>query len=246
MTRFYPWFTTLLLVSACGGTFSSTQEHSSGGDTSGAGSPGAGSPGAGAPGAGAGSGGRAAAGASSGGASSGGASSGGSGGHVTPEPTQHRSEATACGVPPGTGAGGSAAQGAQPPLQTCTKSSECTAGPNGRCTSGRIGLYCSYDNCFADTDCAAGEVCLCSAPDGTGNRCTQPGCQVDADCPGSWCSPTFGTCGSYGGVTNYSCHTAADECVNDSDCTSNSLGGGYCMYDPQVTHWVCSTAFCAG
>ena len=244
MTRSYPWFTTLLLVSACGGTFSSTQEHSSGGDTSAAGTPGAGAPSGGAPSGGGPSGG--APGAGSGGRAAAGASSGGSGGHVTPEPTQHRSEATACGVPPSTGSGGSAAQGASPPLQMCTKSSECTSGANGRCTSGRIGQYCSYDECFVDADCAAGAVCLCSAPDGTGNRCTQPGCQVDADCPGSWCSPTFGTCGSYGGVTNYSCHTAADECVNDSDCTSNSLGGGYCMYDPQVTHWVCSTAFCAG
>jgi hypothetical protein len=228
MSCSHSWLAVFFLVCGCGGTATNGQEHASGGDSPG----------------GAGVGGTSVGGA---GGSSAGASLGGSGGHVTREPTQHRAEATACGVPPpNTGAAGGSARGAAPPEQPCTENGECTSGPNGRCTFGRGGQYCSYDGCFADTDCLAGAVCMCSSPDGMGNRCSSPGCQVDADCPGSWCSPTFGTCGAYGGIQNYSCHTAADECVNDSDCSDGSPGAAYCMYDPLVTHWICSSTQCVG
>ena len=218
------WLPAFLLVSACGGTVSSRQEHTTGGDSPGD------------------------AGVGGGGAGSAGAPHGGSAGHVTREPTQHRAEATACGIPPpDTGAAGASSQGQGAPLQPCTQNSQCTSAPNGRCTfSNRYGHYCSYDACFADTDCVAGAVCTCSGPDGTGNRCSAPGCQVDADCPGSWCSPTFGSCGAYFGVESYACHGAADECINDSDCSDGSPVAAYCMYDPLVTHWICSSAQCVG
>jgi hypothetical protein len=257
------WIASLLLVSACGGSFKSGGQgpggagggesgasgsaHSGGisGDSSAAGSVSSGGSAAGALSGGANAGG------ASGGADIGGASSAGTGGKVLREPTQHRPVALACGTRPTpvpTGSGGSAA-GAPLPLPICTTNGECTAGANGRCISSRIGMTCSYDACFADADCAPGSVCQCGPENGPGNHCSQPGCQVDADCPNSWCSPTFSSCGNYSGVVSYACHTAKDECVNDADCSGHGATGGlgaYCMYDPQVARWVCSSSQCAG
>ena len=122
---------------------------------------------------------------------------------------------------------------------------DCKSGPNGRCISGRIGTYCTYDACFTDENCDPGAVCMCGMESGTGNHCSQPGCRVDADCPGSWCSPTFSSCGTFSGVVGYACHATADECVDDADCTS-TMKGIYCMYSPMVAHWVCSSSQCAG
>ena len=238
MSCSHSWLAVFFLVTACGGTVTSEHEPTGGDSPGGAGVGGTGVGGSGAGGSGAGG-----SGVGGAGTGSAGAPVGGSGGHVAREPTRHRGEATACGVPPpGSGMAGGSAQGAAPPPQECTQNSECTSGRNGRCTD----QYCSYDECFADTDCAARAVCICSAPDGTGNRCAAPGCQVDADCPGSWCSPTFGPCGLYGGILSYSCHSAQDECVDDTDCSDGSAGVAYCTYDPQVTHWICSSAQCVG
>jgi len=224
MSCSHPWLALFILVTACGGTAATSgQEQNTAGSSPGGG-------------------GGSSSGAGNGAAGSAGAPTGGSGGHVTREPTQHRPEATACGAPPAdTGAAGASANGQGAPAEPCSQNSECTSGPNGRCFMGRVGPYCSYDECFADADCVAGAACMCSGPAGAGNRCGSPGCQVDADCPGSWCSPTLGSCGNYGGILGYSCHTAKDECVNDTDCS-----GGYCMYDPQVTHWICNSSQCAG
>lgn len=185
----------------------------------------------------------------SGGGAGGGAGSGGSGGKVTREPAQHRSEAMACGIrptPASPGSGG-APSGPLPPPQSCVMNSDCTAGPNGRCLSGRAGSYCEYDGCFGDAECGEATVCMCGTPTGTANRCLSPGCRVDSDCPNSWCSPTFGTCGNYSGIISYACHTAKDDCVDDADCGGTpNASGGYCMFDPLVAHWVCSDSQCVG
>jgi hypothetical protein len=174
-----------------------------------------------------------------GGKATGGAGNGGSsggGGGVSREPEDHRPTEVTCGTRP-PGAGGVSS----PPTGDCAKDEDCTSGFNGRCT-GR-GMECEYDRCFADSDCESGSVCLCGAPAGTGNHCSEKGCRVDADCPGSWCSPTFGTCGNYSGVVGYACHTQSDECVDDADCGDS---GGYCWYSPMIAHWLCSTAQCVG
>jgi hypothetical protein len=247
----------LLLLSACGGSFKSGSQGPGsagsadsggiGGDSSAAGGVSSGGSAAGAISGGANAGG-ASGGADAGGASQGGASSAGTGGKVLREPTQHRPVALACGTRPTpvpTGSGGSAA-GAPLPLPVCTTNGDCTAGPNGRCIPSRIGMTCSYDACFADADCASGSVCQCGPENGAGNHCSQPGCQVDADCPNSWCSPTFSSCGNYSGVVGYACHTAKDQCVNDADCAGASGLDAYCMYDPAVARWVCSSSQCVG
>lgn len=139
--------------------------------------------------------------------------------------------------PPGPGGGGAF---------DCTEDSDCSDGLNGRCVFGRIAM-CSYDECFEDADCPTGTLCQCGTPTGIGHQCMTAECRVDADCPGSWCSPTFDTCGAYTGVTAYYCHTAQDECTNDTDCGgTGQYGEPYCMFEPMVGHWVCNDSHCVG
>ena len=102
---------------------------------------------------------------------------------------------------------------------------------------------CVYSYCTTDAECEPNQVCECS-PDGYANRCVgATGCALDSDCPGSWCSPTFGTCGGYSGVVAYECHTPRDRCVDDTDCAA---GGGYCMFEPTVGYWQCGYGQCVG
>jgi hypothetical protein len=156
---------------------------------------------------------------------------GGTGGGATREPMHHRAEPAACES--GTLAG---------PSPTCASDAECTAGPKGRCVPPGGNGICVYQSCVADADCAAGELCEC-APDGFSHRCVTANCARDSDCPNSWCSPTFGSCGSYSGVIAYACHTSKDQCTDDADCAS---GGGYCMFEPAVGYWLCGHGACVG
>jgi hypothetical protein len=99
---------------------------------------------------------------------------------------------------------------------------------------------CTYDACFHDTDCNAGEVCACHGSayvGGFGNACVQGDCRVDSDCgAGGWCSPSTDPSSCAGGLLGYYCHTPKDTCVNDSDC--NLKGGAYaCAY--QSGFWQC-------
>jgi hypothetical protein len=143
------------------------------------------------------------------------------------------------------------------PVQ-CRSHAECTAGINGRCGgNGHDGWYCTYDMCFSDTDCApsgsgvkrAG-VCECGGGFRSDNNvCLGEGnCRADADCPGSYCSPTLGSCGHYTPIVGYYCHTPKDQCLDDSDCAQGGPFGqpGYCAYAPAVGYWKCSTAECVG
>jgi hypothetical protein len=136
-------------------------------------------------------------------------------------------------------------------LLMCKQDGDCTAGTNGRCgPAGRInGCSCSYDQCFADADCPQGSVCECRAtsPSGVGsgtNVCKASNCRVDKDCPGSYCSPSLGSCGNYFGVVGYFCHTPADKCTDDADCAKQ--GGGDCRWVPTTGAWLCQTSQCAG
>lgn len=128
----------------------------------------------------------------------------------------------------------------------CYQDSDCTDGENGRCRAEpRWGWSCSYDACTTDADCG-GQVCACGGAWGNdANACRRGNCAVDADCgEGGWCSPTFDECGDYSGVVAYYCRTEADTCLNDSDCTE--MGGGYCMFSVEASHWLCSYSQCVG
>ncbi len=119
-----------------------------------------------------------------------------------------------------------------------------------KCDGGNTRPLGSEQNeCLQDSDCAqdAGvAVCSC-APDTRGyaatsiDWCIAGNCAIDSDCSCGYCSPTYGTCGSFYGYEAYYCHTAADVCLDDADCD-----GGYCMYAPQVGPWAGGYGFCAG
>ena len=162
-----------------------------------------------------------------------------------PTPAEHRTAATACSMDRPSTTPDPTAMG------DCTTDADCAAGINGRCINGRGYFFCSYDTCFADSECTGGP-CLCRGEGGgvgTGgaNRCAGGNCRTDGDCgAGGWCSPTLGTCGDYGGVVGYYCHTCDDECTDDSECASPTMGPGYCAYEPTVAHWMCQYSQCAG
>jgi hypothetical protein len=112
----------------------------------------------------------------------------------------------------------------------------------------------SPDLCITDGDCADGGVCSCKgatrayAGASNGNACIPANCRVDSDCgPGGACSPTVNpNCGGFYGIQGYYCHTCADQCLSDADCTSDSGPDGYCAYDPSIGYWACGYGFCAG
>jgi hypothetical protein len=164
-----------------------------------------------------------------------------------PEPEEHRSAVVECDQ--------QRSPGVEPPDDAATRAScqsdaDCTDGDNGRCTgNSHDGWYCTYDQCFADTDCGSGAVCNCEGGFRSDHNVCQAGnCRTDADCgDNGYCSPSFGTCGNYEGVVGYFCHTRKDECTDDADCDGEGdFGDPYCMYDDGVGHWKCSNSHCAG
>lgn len=128
----------------------------------------------------------------------------------------------------------------------CTVHADCVNGINGRCFTSRAMNICTYDTCFSDSDCGE-TVCLCGGDDV--NKCLIGNCQVDADCgPKGYCSPSLGSCGNYGGISGYYCHTPEDECINDSECESESgaRGSPYCAFNLVAGKWMCSSTHCVG
>jgi len=177
----------------------------------------------------------------------------GAGGATPREPTKHRPTATTCDQTRASNDPG-APTDPDAPRVDCRAHTDCTAGENGRCAgNGHDGWRCTYDNCFADSDCAAGasesRVCACDGGDRSDNNVCLPGnCRVDADCgEAGYCSPSFGDCGNYFGVVGYYCHTNTDECVNDADCTADGTRPqGYCAFRPTIGRWQCSNINCVG
>jgi hypothetical protein len=140
----------------------------------------------------------------------------------------------------------------------CHSDAECTEGENGRCGgNGHDGYRCTYDNCFADSDCsgaASGEARVCGCEGGfrsENNVCLVGNCQLDADCgQGGYCSPSLGNCGNYAKTVGYFCHTPDDECIDDADCDAlpgaGTFGAPYCAFMPTIGHWKCSNTHCVG
>jgi hypothetical protein len=136
-------------------------------------------------------------------------------------------------------------------VNECGVDSDCSAGTNGRCFSpnGPIAACsptsCSYDQCSSDADCPAGVPCECrpSGGDSEANLCVGGGnCAVDADCgPHGYCSP--GSATDYCSTPIYFCHTFADTCMDDNDCSPSVSGySRTCNYDAQGGHFACSEA----
>ncbi|HEX7509299.1 MAG TPA: DUF6599 family protein [Polyangia bacterium] len=186
--------------------------------------------------------------------------------NLASEPLQHRSTPASC--PSQRGPGPSCANTM---CSSCSSDPQCIDGKNGRCFpwEGLVSLGgCSYDECFTDSNCGLRTPCLCrsSPTDNNANMCDVGGnCAVDSDCgPGGYCSPSMETCYStnleavvegrnYGGPNPYYCHTAADLCVNDSDCASLDAGTATtsscptytpCAYNAQSNRWECTQLLC--
>jgi hypothetical protein len=162
-------------------------------------------------------------------------------------PQTHRASRSAC--PAGRGAGSVCTTLESGGGGTCQLDSDCTAGPNGRCFSpqGPIAecspTACSYDQCQSDSDCPALVPCECrgDAQSSGANTCVTGGnCATDADCgPQGFCSP--GAYAKFCATPIYFCHTAADTCLDDSDCPAPDASGPLqtCNYDSQAHHFAC-------
>ncbi len=117
----------------------------------------------------------------------------------------------------------------------CTKDTDCTMGNDGRCITnngGALTCFCTYDTCVHDGDCMQGQTCGCHGSPYTydhGNTCVPGNCRVDSDCgPNGYCSPSYDT-SQCGGLAGYWCHTASDQCIDDTDCPQN-MGPPVCVY----------------
>jgi hypothetical protein len=141
----------------------------------------------------------------------------------------------------------------------CRANAECVNGHNGRCSYCRVSLFspfplttdlcCTYDECQTDADCNGG-VCACGR-DTTppyNHYCVAGNCRIDSDCGGQYCSPSVPLgCGNHYRYVGFYCHTASDECSQDSDCPATpGSQSPYCAYDPVVSHWACSSRICPG
>lgn len=168
-------------------------------------------------------------------------------------PERHRASADACTTERPTGSC-NGNPNTMPPFM-CQADTQCTMGTNGRCVgNGHDGCRCNYDVCRTDSECNLGGPCECrlaSRGASGANTCLPGNCRVDADCgAGGFCSPTLGSCGDYTGTVGYYCHTANDQCTDDSDCAGFDAGfvgqRPYCMYSRETSRWVCSNAGCVG
>jgi len=70
--------------------------------------------------------------------------------------------------------------------------------------------------------------------------CPGGGCRTDADCAGSFCSPSLDDCGWDYMPKQWFCHTPGDECTNDEDCGS----GAWCGYEEKSKSWKCRDQRC--
>lgn len=101
---------------------------------------------------------------------------------------------------------------------SCTADADCP-GPYGYCANdgfGDGGCYCA-NGCTQDSDCSAGQVCVCGDPIGV---CVQADCSTDAECGGELLCSTYITEPGCGGIA-FSCQSPDDECASDSDCLAD-------------------------
>jgi hypothetical protein len=158
----------------------------------------------------------------------------------------HRPEAVQCGTDfrAAPADGGAAGIGApEPALPRADGSIACAADPllckgyqDGFCKpSVGFGLSVCESGCVVDAECGPGAICVCgNAQSPTGGVCQRSNCTSDLDCG-------YGLCATYSQVCGdgaFACHTPADECTTNADCS------GTCSFDVARGHRYCETAIC--
>jgi hypothetical protein len=132
-------------------------------------------------------------------------------------------------------------QSSDPTLGDCQYDADCTAMPNGYCSSNTLiggdaaGAYCYY-GCTTDGDCGAGAICVCGDPVG---HCAQATCSSDADCASGMHCASYDSSGGCN-IEAFACQTARDECLVNADCA-----GALCRLDEMTHVRVCDTGGCA-
>lgn len=131
-----------------------------------------------------------------------------------------------------------ACPGADEEGSQCTTDADCTDQPHGVCGNGggnqAPGCFCYY-GCVDDSECGAGQICLCGDPVG---GCVQASCTTDDDCEGdALCAPYITEPGC--GGTAFACQSPADECSTDEDCDDSQQ----CSLEGD--HRVCAEIECA-
>jgi hypothetical protein len=133
-----------------------------------------------------------------------------------------------------------------PAAQTiaCSSVADCShyGWPNPRCIpyDGGAALYCDFDQCSSDSDCASNQACTCSTEGrpSLANQCDHAECHVNADCPATGvCAMSEGQGAGQGffGAHGWYCHTPGDTCRTDADCPT----GNVCSYIPTSGKWGC-------
>lgn len=158
-------------------------------------------------------------------------------------PLSHRPTASCCPVtrPAGTTCEPDAAVAPA----ACFTDSDCTQGTNGRCLalprlvppggglgpSGGCNSWCTYDECFSDSDCPGHVPCDCRSIQFGANVCvTGSRCAVDSDCGnGGYCTRDN---------QSYYCHRPGDLCFNASDCPPAEFGSR-CTFQTTTGQWAC-------
>ncbi len=123
----------------------------------------------------------------------------------------------------------------------CSSDDDCTARPNGRCTTFWTGCMdvcdCVY-LCGSDDDCGDDEICL--SPDASAfsyPECIPATCSVDADCPSGECGVASARDGDHR-TAAARCRSDADECHGEDEC-DNSATGTLCMDNSQEERFAC-------
>jgi hypothetical protein len=125
---------------------------------------------------------------------------------------------------------------ALPTGSQCMADTDCADMPHGYCTTGGQlpGTFCAY-GCVKDSECGAGNICVCGDPVG---HCVGASCTSDADCGDAFRCQSYDS--SHGcGIARFACQTAKDTCQSDQDCAA----GSYC--DGSTGSFTCTPGGCA-